>query len=436
MRFWWQAKLTRLHLRAACAAGAAIIFCSIVLLAGCGPPTLAQKIDVYLWEKHTALAFSGSVLVAMKGEIILRKGYGLADYERGIVNTPETKHRICSISKVLTNLGVLTLCERGLISLDDTVARFYDDFPNGDSITLRHLLEHTAGLYDIHNDDPDFEREARRPKSLDDLIAAFKDKPLKWPPGTAYGYSNSGYILLAGIIEKVTGKSYGEYLEEALFLPLGMYSSGDYRNQHVEGLAVAYTVHGDKPERTDDYHWSNFTGSGSVYSTVDDLYRLHRALMEGEIVSKESIGRGGDFLVAFGYLPGLSSGMLRYPSQDLVVIVLGNLSDTIDGICYDIATMALTHGAKAPEQRDLERYTGKYETPDGAMFDVELRKGRLIVSLAGTQELLPLGTGPDGLFLMGNVIVQFVETETGMEMRMPDYEATPAGSLCGVRIEH
>jgi CubicO group peptidase (beta-lactamase class C family) len=417
---------------------ALLISCALALLGSCGPPTLSQKIDMYLWEKYDALTFSGSVLVALDGKIILRKGYGMADHERGLLNTPETKHRICSISKVFTSLAIMTLCEQGLVTLEDTVDRFYNGFPNGESITLRHLMDHTSGLYDIHNEDPAFDQVARHAKSLDELIATFRDKPLKWIPGSAYGYSNSGYILLAGIIEKAAGKSYGDYLREALFEPLDMYSSGDYRNQHVEDLAIAYIVRGDRPVKTDDYHWSNFTGSGSLYSTVDDLYRLHQGLMSEKVVSRESLGKAGNFLAAFGHLPGLSSGMVRFPSQDLVVILLGNFNDTVEGMCHEIAKMALTHGAKAPEPHVLEQYAGTYETPRGETIVIELRKGRLVASMSGTssQELLAIGPGPEGSFLMGNVIVRFIEAEDGtMEIQMPDFEGTPTGSLGAIRVD-
>ena len=166
---------------------ALLISCALALLGSCGPPTLSQKIDMYLWEKYDALTFSGSVLVALDGKIILRKGYGMADHERGLLNTPETKHRICSISKVFTSLAIMTLCEQGLVTLEDTVDRFYNGFPNGESITLRHLMDHTSGLYDIHNEDPAFDQVARHAKSLDELIATFRDKPLKWIPGSACG---------------------------------------------------------------------------------------------------------------------------------------------------------------------------------------------------------------------------------------------------------
>jgi CubicO group peptidase (beta-lactamase class C family) len=413
---------------------AALLSC---VLAGCGPPTLSQKIDMYLWEKSDALNFSGSVLVARRGEIVLRKGYGMADHERGIVNAPSTKHRICSISKVLTSLAIMTLHEQGLVTLEDTVDRFYDDLPNGESITLRHLLEHTSGLYDVHNDDPAFDQTARHARSLDELIATFRDKPIKWTPGSRYGYSNSGYILLAGIIEKVTGKSYGDYLTEAVFDPLGMHSSGDYRNQDVEDLAIAYFIHGDRPIKKEDYHWSNFTGSGSVYSTVDDLYRLHQGLQSGKVVSRESGARAGNFLMAFGYLPGLSSGMIRFPSQDLVVIVLCNFNETVEGMCHDIAKMTLTHGAQAPDPGTLEQYAGTYETSSGEELVVEVRKGRLVASISGisSQELLPIGSGSEELFLMGNVIVQFATAKNGaVEIRMPDLEGTTEGSLGAVRV--
>src|ERR1700693_3558847 len=182
---------------------------------------LAAKTDAYIRPFVESENFPGAILVARGDEILFSKAYGMANYELKVPNTPRQRFHLASLTKMFTAAAVLLLEEQGKLSTSDTVAKFLPDYPNGDKVLLEHLLTHTAGVPNA-----DFtEGEGRVRYTTEQLVAKFKSRPLDFEPGSRTRYSNSNYNLLAYIVEKVSGRSYGDFLKAAIFDRLGMKST-------------------------------------------------------------------------------------------------------------------------------------------------------------------------------------------------------------------
>jgi D-alanyl-D-alanine carboxypeptidase len=344
---------------------------SILLLAALLPPLCtcgaaavdsqqaASRIDSLLSQEYPAGEPGAAVLVWKAGTVILKKSYGLADTERNVPATPETVFRLASVTKTFTGTAVLMLADRGKLALDDPVTKFLPEYPAaGQKIAVRHLLSHTSGLAD-YLDRPDSMAWARSEYTVQDLIDAFKDRPASFAPGEKNVYSNSNYILLGAIIEKLSGVTFGQFVEANLFRPLGMTSTscgGTLKD--VPRLATAY-----EPARTadDQLDWSRllvarpytmsavYTAGGCV-SSIDDLARFHDALFNGGLVGKRSLeesfepvrlnnggsgtmsvggwqldkAQGRRAVMRGGALPGVCTWFLMMPDDDIAVILLSN----------------------------------------------------------------------------------------------------------------
>src|SRR5439155_1001795 len=182
--------------------------------------TLAARVDSYLLPNVRGNNFAGAVLVANDGKIEFEKAYGLANMELGVPNTLNTRFHIASVSKPITAAAILLLAQQGRLSVNDPLSKYVSDYANGDKITIHHLLTHTSGIRNVNNF-PEYNEKSRQHLTLLQIIELFKNKPLEFTPGEKYSYSNSNYNLLAYIIEKVSGKGYGEFVQEHLLRPAG-----------------------------------------------------------------------------------------------------------------------------------------------------------------------------------------------------------------------
>jgi len=232
--------------------------------------SLASKID-FLLTDMAKNGFGGTVLIAEGDDVILNKGYGFS--RGGIRCTASTIFDIGSITKQFTATAVLRLEEEGLLSVNDFISKYFDCVPEDKaSITIHHLLTHTAGL--LHSYGEDYEIAYR-----DETLEKIFKHPLKFQPGTAYSYSNGGYSVLAALIEKVTGRSFEEHLRSVFFEPLGMRYTGYTFPQELEVPVVM-----DKSRKAGPY-WHLY-GNGGLLSTTGDLFRWHLALHRGEVLSE------------------------------------------------------------------------------------------------------------------------------------------------------
>ena len=185
-------------------------------------PRMQQIIQSYVTDK----TFMGTVLVSRDGTLLINQGYGFADVEWNIPNVPEGKFRLGSLTKQFTAASILLLEEQGKLKVEDPVSKYVPDAPPAwEKITIFNLLTHSSGIPNFTSF-PDYRTTEGKDTTPQELVARFRDKPLDFPPGTKFSYSNSGYILLGYILEKVSGQTYADFLQKNLFAPLGMSDTG------------------------------------------------------------------------------------------------------------------------------------------------------------------------------------------------------------------
>ena len=270
------------------------LLAAIALAAACAAPPTANtaglnELDDLLLEE-AAEGFAGSVLVARGDDVLHLAGYGLADRETGAPFRPETVSTIGSITKQFTGAAILRLQERGSLRVDDSVGRFFPEAPADKAgITIHQLLTHTAGLRPaLGSDEAYIDR--------DSYLEAVWRTELSDPPGERHEYSNTGYSVLAAIVELSSGMSYEEFLRQEFFDPLGMQHTGyrlaDWSETHVaagyrDGQRFGRVT--DKQTHEDGFSW-HLVGNGGIHSTVEDMARWVRALRGGEVLDAESLG--------------------------------------------------------------------------------------------------------------------------------------------------
>ncbi len=235
--------------------------------------------------------FNGSILVANNREVIYKKSFGMANMEWDVSNQNDTKFRIASITKQFTAMLILQLVAENKLDLQATISSYLPNYPkeNAEIITIHHLLTHTSGtpMFDDFVKYYDIERNRYKPE---ELVKIFADGKLKFSPGERYAYSNEGYVILGVIIEKITGKSYADVLQEKIFLPLKMHNSGyDVNYNILKNRAMGYT----KGYRRNQYFNVNYVdmsipyAAGSIYSTVEDLFIWEQALYTEKLLAKK-----------------------------------------------------------------------------------------------------------------------------------------------------
>lgn len=252
-----------------------------------------DKLDKIINEYNALGLFSGNVLVAKDGNVISEKQYGFADWEKKIPVTPETLFRIGSLNKMFTHTLIKQLEQENKLKLDDPLSRYLDIYPGetGDKITIKMLIEMKAGLGDYLNN-PEFNQNRARFKTVNDFLEIIKNEPLLFEPGTQQEYSNSGYVVLGGIIEKVTGKSYTENLKERLLLPL------DLENTHylILGETVPNMAAGTRitfsGEKVNSPFMEQPSPAGGMFSNARDLLKLDQYLRQTGYLS-QAIRAGG-----------------------------------------------------------------------------------------------------------------------------------------------
>ena len=314
------------------------------------------------------MSFSGTVLVAQMGNVILNKGYGLANREWDIPNTTTTKFAIGSISKTFTAMAIMILQERSQLNVQDSICSYIIDCPiSWHSITLHHLLTHTSGIKEYNNlyYQPQINIDPCKEYKPEEFISFFKDLPLDFEPGDHFQYSNSGYYLLGIVIEKVSGESYDGFIQKYILQPLSMTESGyDQGNIIIKNHASGYSYRNGQDIDYDCLDVSQKYSAYGLYSTVGDLYKWDQSLYNTQLVSINTIkmiftsyvplpidfdrgllgkdssyGYGWGILERYGQrvyehageVPGFTSVITRYPDNKVTVIILSNNDPTTKG---------------------------------------------------------------------------------------------------------
>ena len=239
---------------------------------------LAASIDRYLSPLLEEGQLSGVLLVARGDRVLYEKAWGKADYELGVPNTPATVFNVASVTKPMTQIAAATMLNQGIVSLDESIAKWIPDFPKGDVITLSMLLRHRAGIPHRLTEPSD----EVVPRTAADMVELAKKAAFDFEPGTSNNYSSGGYSVLARILELAANEPYEKILEDVVFKPAGaVHSVHPAGRKLIENRAQSYYQGGDGPIPSDLKNLSFLVGAGSVYSTARDLFLIQRTLMTG-----------------------------------------------------------------------------------------------------------------------------------------------------------
>jgi len=426
---------------------------------------LARAVDEIITREMEAVPMAGvSVAIARGGDVLVAKGYGLADIENDVPATDETVYRIGSITKQFTAAGIMQLVESGDVSLDDELTRFLPDYPmQGHVVTVEHLLNHTSGIKSYTGLGERWARTISLDLSRDELVAMFKNEPFDFAPGDRYRYNNSGYYLLGLIIETASGQTYTEYLEEHVFPKAGLEATYYCDNRPIiPNRAEGYDVVDGEIVNDELIGMRQPFSAGSLCSTVTDLVKWTRALSSGAVVNPDSylqmttprtLNDGSALTYGFGLvvgefeehprvahgggINGFVTSLARYPDDDVIVVVLTNSGDAHPGqLANDLSRLAL--GLPAAEVLDLDltaddlaRYEGTYGAA-GVRIEVSARDGRLFVTGAGPEtRLMHQGEHAFVTELDPHVQVRFVVDDETADAIV----VSPGGRLPRVRDE-
>lgn len=418
-----------------------------ILLIG---PCLAQdspRMDQIIAPYVNNHSFMGTALVARAGDVIYSKGFGFADLEWNIPNAPNTKFRLGSVTKQFTAASILLLEERGKLSVSDPVKKYMPDAPAAwDKITIMNLLTHTSGI-------PNFTSFPEYPKwepfstTAEQLVAKFRDKPLDFAPGEKWNYSNSGFVLLTYLIEKITGASYETFVKENIFAPLDMKDSGvDSNAAVIPHRASGYVYREGHFENAGFIHMTIPQGAGALYSTTEDLLKWERGLFGGKLLKPASLEKmttpfkqdyafglavqttGGHKAIEHnGGIEGFNTMLAYYPDDKMTVVVLSNVNGNAPGeIATKLAaigrgeTITLTNERKeiTLDSATLSHYVGAYKMTNGPNMLLTL-EGNQLSSRLGNQQAVPIFPESKTMFFLKVVDAQ-------LEFSKFDAEGRPA----------
>jgi CubicO group peptidase (beta-lactamase class C family) len=369
---------------------------------------IGKKLDTYL-TRITPFGFSGALLVAKEGEIVLNKGYGMAIRSDYILNTSDTVFSTGSITKQFTAAGIMKLEMMGKLNTGDLLSEYLDNVPEDKkNVTLHHLLTHTSGVVDGVGGD--FEKALR-----DETVQKVLSEPLQFEPGKEFSYSNAGYSLLAAIIEKVSGQPYEEFMHNNIFKPASMEFTG-YRIPEWEKKVVAHWYVGEKDNGTPlekPYPYWNFIGNGGILSTTMDMYNWHLSLLGEKVLSSEAktkiftpflndYGYGWDVLEREmgiliqhdgGSSLGCSAEMRRYIDAGIVTVLFCNQSyrrealfepirDKIEELAFG-GDVTFPPSVATVDPEILKTFEGTFLLSGGGKFKVQSKGSVLLVNPDG-----------------------------------------------------
>ena len=389
--------------------------------AAAAPGTAKAQFEAVLSAAYPADEPGAAVIVARGGEVLFHSAYGMAELELGIPLEPDMVLELGSITKQFTAAAIMMLAEQDKLSVGDPISKFLPDYPGGDGITVEHLLTHTSGIVSYTGIPGYMTTEVRKDVTVDELIDVFKDLPVEFAPGDQWKYNNSGYILLGAIIEKASGKSYAEFIQENIFDPLGMKNSYYGSNSRIiprrargyEGGSGEY-VNARYLSMTQPY------AAGSLLSTVEDLLRWNRGLFGGTLLRPESVEQmtrrytlNDGEETSYGYGLGISDvrdrraiahgggifGFVTHgvylPDDDVYVALLSNNSGGgVNPGTVGTKLAAIAIGNPFPEWKEislgsevLEKYVGVYQIDEETTRSVMLEDGQLFTQRSGGPRL-------------------------------------------------
>jgi CubicO group peptidase (beta-lactamase class C family) len=347
--------------------------------------------------------FNGSALIAKKGLVLIDKGYGLQNIALNKRNDQKGIFQIYSITKTFTSTVILKLVEENKLSLSDNLSKFYPDYPKGDSITIENLLTHTSGIYD-------YTRGNNMPDQTEKSFVEFeKTKPLDFPVGKDWSYSNSGYYFLGYIIQKVTGISYELAVAKYIFNPLQMKQSGfAFKNLVNKNKTIGYEIFTEKIQKKSVvYDPPGAFAAGGIYSTVEDLYKYYKGLAAYKILKKETLEKAySPFKNNYGYGwiivsmfdkktvghsgagAGFRSNFVQIPEDDICIILLSNCERDLNSITSGVLKILNDKPFKIPiefsvKKKTLKKYKGAYQVNANFIIYVSIENNKLTAQPKG-----------------------------------------------------
>ena len=331
-----------------------LLVLSVFLMASCGSEDngadkmkqIDQIFSVYNSEDMPGAA----LMIIQDGEPILQKGYGIANFEQNLPVTSKTNFRLASVTKEFTSMSILQLIEKGQLSLATTLTDIFPDFPAyGQAITIKHLLQHTSGIWDYEDMVPS--SQTAQVKDKDVLNYMMGIEKTYFPVGEKYQYSNTAYAVLTQVLEKITGQPFRDYLQANIFVPLEMTNTLAYENgiNEVPNRAFGYTIENEEILLTDQSRFSAVLGDGGIYTNLDDLYKWDQALYTEKLISKKYLDmafsnqrnnagevidygygwrienyKGMDILYHTGSSIGFRTILYRIPANNFTAVILTN----------------------------------------------------------------------------------------------------------------
>ncbi|NBB23364.1 serine hydrolase [Runella sp. CRIBMP] len=375
---------------------------------------LTSEFDKLLTDQFKPAESGATVLVAQKGKIIYQKAFGQANIELNVPMQPAMVFRIGSITKQFTAVAILQLMEQGKLSLEDEITKFIPDYPtHGHKITVEHLLTHTSGIKS-YTDMKEFGDVILKDMKPEELINFFKNQPMDFAPGTQWHYNNSGFFLLGYIIEKVSGKTYPDYVEQVFFKPLGMTHSY-YGNDAklIPNRAAGYERGKDGIQNASPMSMTLPYAAGSIQSTVEDLWKWHQAVHAYQLVRKETLEKaftpykltngkptnygygwflgdiqGSATIEHGGGINGFLTSSIYLPKEDVFVAVFSNsTAKSPDNVAAKLAAWAIEKPYNfkeiALDENTLKGYIGVYENPEAGQRIISLENGKLYSQRTG-----------------------------------------------------
>jgi CubicO group peptidase (beta-lactamase class C family) len=411
-----------------------ILALALLAVTGCGKiglgatpqPTLQQEMEAFVQAHLANGKFAGAVLVARGDKVLFQGGYGMANQELDVPNTPETVFRLGSLTKQFTAAAILQLQDQGRLNINDTLDKYLPDASHAGEVTLAQLLSHSSGIPDPPGlAEGSGGSDLRQAHTADGMISMVAGQPLEFTPGSQYHYCNVCYLMLGRIIEIVSGQSYADYLAEHIFQSAGMTATGvDDASIIVPHHAAGYTWDGQNYHNAEFVDMSNVGGAGVLYSTVGDMYKWDRALYSDTLLStaareafftpRVSMGEGQSY--AFGWvivatpertlaehsggINGFVTYAIRDPVTQLYVIVLSNVENpaAVD-VAQGLAAIAYGEPYDMPGQPPavevdpavLQKYAGSYQVSADMTVTITAEAGHLLAELPGQPkfELFP-----------------------------------------------
>lgn len=336
--------------------------------------------------------FSGTLLVARDAKVVLKKAYGKMSRELDLDAQLDSKFFLASVSMIFTSAAVMKLEEDGHISLEDKLSKYLPDYKHADKISIHHLLAQRSGIPAIGAEaNVDYDSMTKFTHTPTQLFEYFKDYDLLYSPGERYNHGRSEYILLALLIERISGKSFGTYLQDEIFQPLGMKNSGHFEGEHqiISKLSSGYAARDlYEVEKAYQIDWSSKTGHASIYSCVRDLQAFAEAILDDRLLSAASwkkILQNHGQNVGYGWFirdhlnrrrfqmngrsPGFSSYLAIYPEEKLLVVVLSNnyislpydIGQNLAALVLNEATEPLNLSRKPISKAQINQVVGYYQ---------------------------------------------------------------------------